>query len=84
MPAAFRFCLGHARVLFCTVASAGSFLVRTSDVCATSAVVDEAAQLPEAELSILLARWPTLAQLVLVSSVTAAGHSCPSREDTCT
>lgn len=57
--------LKAARVILCTVSTTGSFLMRSApamDVC----VIDEAAQLVEAEACIVLARFPTLKVLVLV------------------
>lgn len=66
-PPASRFCLSNARVVFCTVAKAGSRQLSSVRLRVVSAIVDEAAQVPEAELSILLAGWPGMRQLLLVS-----------------
>ncbi|KAG2489168.1 hypothetical protein HYH03_012394 [Edaphochlamys debaryana] len=61
------FCLSHACVLFSTVSALGSARVALSGLRAAAAVVDEAAQLPEAELAVPLAAWrDSLRLLVLV------------------
>ncbi|KXZ43818.1 hypothetical protein GPECTOR_80g178 [Gonium pectorale] len=64
-----KYCVDRARIVFCTVSAVGSFLLSgpsNTSYRASAVIVDEAAQLVEAELAIVLARWPDLRLLVLV------------------
>lgn len=59
-----------ARVIFCTVSSSGSYAlraaVRDGGLVLDACIIDEAAQLVEAEASIVLAGFPRLRAMVLV------------------
>lgn len=60
------FLLSSARVIFCTVSAVGSQPLTRISPHVPCVVVDEAAQLPEAEAAVILARFPSLRQWVLV------------------
>ncbi len=62
-------CLEGCRQLFCTVSMSGASVVRHAGLFDV-ALVDEAAQLVEAESLILLHAHPGLAKLVLVRGLT--------------
>ncbi|PNH00302.1 putative helicase MAGATAMA 3 [Tetrabaena socialis] len=60
-----KYCLRSARVVFATVAALGGFRARALNHV-EACVMDEAAQLPEADMAIPLARFPALRLMVLV------------------
>jgi hypothetical protein len=64
-----QMCLEGCRQLFCTVSMSGASVVRHAGLFDV-ALVDEAAQLVEAESLILLHAHPGLAKLVLVRGLT--------------
>ncbi|KXZ52835.1 hypothetical protein GPECTOR_8g218 [Gonium pectorale] len=60
--------MANARVVFSTVAAVGSALLSSTHfpVPVRACVIDEAAQLVEAELAIVLARWPSALRLLVL------------------